>query len=851
MEEKMKKMRNHISGLNMFRKGAKITTIIVILAPFSCLWADVYVTGDTLWKGVTKDFSENVIVESGGSLTIDSSTIYFHCTTPKEFGIRVNGGGSLIIQNNSLIRGETADNGAFVYADEGGSKHIEAHNSTFLYIGTAKYPPYLNAWERSGLRLMLTDETSGFWKCIIDGSCGIAYDNQYVSNSLRIEDNVFKNINPGTGIFITRATGTILVNRNTFEEVRTVIYTLFNSHVHFTANTIINCCYPYVDLGGYAINIWGGDKDYYIAFNKIFNAEKNFVINAYDYHTSDLLTEYNYVNNTLSTAYGHVFGLGHDNAYRCIWRYNKSDENQSSGGINSSIYGYHIRQHFVYENELLKVRAHGLQPCGQSMIFRENKFVGTPYYGIPWAGLAAIPSSNNTPCEGHIFKNLVLDNWEIGIQLKQAKDCHFCDIALSNIDDDDIKFEGGNENLKFINIKYVPAKVSFDNPTDSFSTYWYLDVYVVDLNGSPIKGAKVEVVNEIEPAIGPINRKGDWVDSFFTEEDGHTPPPGGRHQEIYSNTFPLEPNTSYEFSAWFKLIGEVSDSNYIKLFAILYELDNSGNPINGHPVYRKGGEAIDWTEQSIRFTTGDSTAYGRVEIFGYGWGDHDAWTDDIALTKDGDTLDLIVNPGFEIPPGSSGSWLSPDNWEVFWDNTESHSGAYSYRLNFSNSYNLWVPNDLSTIAIVDYIQDSSEVREFTYRIKASYEEISDSVMGVNPDTLWYRADPDSYPGIPEKGTITITLPVEITDKTSLDKIMVYPNPYRADMDWPETIFFDNVPGNVTIRIYTITGELIQEIEHESANSIEEWDISDIGSGVYIYSVKSTSGKKVGKISVIK
>jgi hypothetical protein len=73
------------------------------------------------------------------------------------------------------------------------------------------------------------------------------------------------------------------------------------------------------------------------------------------------------------------------------------------------------------------------------------------------------------------------------------------------------------------------------------------------------------------------------------------------------------------------------------------------------------------------------------------------------------------------------------------------------------------------------------------------------------------------------------------------------------MGWPETIFFDNLPGNVTIRIYTIAGELITKIEHESAvnDGKEEWDISGIVSGVYIYSVKSTSGKKVGKVCIIK
>lgn len=162
-------------------------------------------------------------------------------------------------------------------------------------------------------------------------------------------------------------------------------------------------------------------------------------------------------------------------------------------------------------------------------------------------------------------------------------------------------------------------------------------------------------------------------------------------------------------------------------------------------------------------------------------------------------------------------------------------------------------NDSLTVVLLRRKITSSVDSSYTYTIKATYSSVSDSVVGIAPDTLWYRTNPDSYPGVPEKGTITITLPVEIADTTALDRILVYPNPYRADMGWPETIFFDNLPGKVTIKIYTITGELIQEIEHEAEidGGKEEWNISDIASGIYIYSVKSQSGKKVGKVCIIK
>ena len=85
------------------------------------------------------------------------------------------------------------------------------------------------------------------------------------------------------------------------------------------------------------------------------------------------------------------------------------------------------------------------------------------------------------------------------------------------------------------------------------------------------------------------------------------------------------------------------------------------------------------------------------------------------------------------------------------------------------------------------------------------------------------------------------------------ELFVYPNPYKGDQAWPERISFGNLPAEAIIRIYTLSGDLVKKIEHqeETDGGIEEWDISDIASGVYIYSVKSTCGKKVGKVSIIK
>ncbi|MBN1150522.1 T9SS type A sorting domain-containing protein [candidate division WOR-3 bacterium] len=109
-------------------------------------------------------------------------------------------------------------------------------------------------------------------------------------------------------------------------------------------------------------------------------------------------------------------------------------------------------------------------------------------------------------------------------------------------------------------------------------------------------------------------------------------------------------------------------------------------------------------------------------------------------------------------------------------------------------------------------------------------------------------------------------------------VMVIPNPYRGDIDyssattghpwedpsrrgWTEhsrRISFINLPEKCTIRIYTLSGELVKTLVHEDMfSSVHDWDLisSDIqliASGIYLFSVEDESGKtQVGKFVVLK
>ena len=113
-----------------------------------------------------------------------------------------------------------------------------------------------------------------------------------------------------------------------------------------------------------------------------------------------------------------------------------------------------------------------------------------------------------------------------------------------------------------------------------------------------------------------------------------------------------------------------------------------------------------------------------------------------------------------------------------------------------------------------------------------------------------------------------------TDKNlaaeQMDLIKVVPNPYVAAADWeaknpynsgrgPRALHFTHLPNQCTIRIFTINGELVDVIEHNSSlnDGTAIWDMLSkdnlsISYGIYVYHVDAPGiGEKLGKFAVIK
>ena len=129
-----------------------------------------------------------------------------------------------------------------------------------------------------------------------------------------------------------------------------------------------------------------------------------------------------------------------------------------------------------------------------------------------------------------------------------------------------------------------------------------------------------------------------------------------------------------------------------------------------------------------------------------------------------------------------------------------------------------------------------------------------------------------------------------TDTTQIQgkSVGVYPNPYYANAAWDgktertRKIYFYNLPARCTIRIYTLAGDVVADLDHEAAtydgseiewfqrfggggdariqfsggehawNLITKFDQA-IATGLYLFSVKNsdTGEIKTGKFLVIK
>jgi len=110
-------------------------------------------------------------------------------------------------------------------------------------------------------------------------------------------------------------------------------------------------------------------------------------------------------------------------------------------------------------------------------------------------------------------------------------------------------------------------------------------------------------------------------------------------------------------------------------------------------------------------------------------------------------------------------------------------------------------------------------------------------------------DPDTCPNLNNKLN-NLVGPVEPTTGPSenLQAVSVVPNPFRAHEAWDQAgsneVHFINLPVEARIRIYTVAGDLVRDLQHnDPVRDFERWDLKngagqDVVSGIYVYRVES-------------
>jgi hypothetical protein len=103
----------------------------------------------------------------------------------------------------------------------------------------------------------------------------------------------------------------------------------------------------------------------------------------------------------------------------------------------------------------------------------------------------------------------------------------------------------------------------------------------------------------------------------------------------------------------------------------------------------------------------------------------------------------------------------------------------------------------------------------------------------------------------------------VLDENDLSRIKVVPNPYLVSAQWEQSeyskrLLFTNLPTQCTIKIYTLTGEYINMVEHDNAyDDSEAWDLTtinrqEVAPGLYVFAVELPDGRKhVGKFAIIR
>jgi len=215
-----------------------------------------------------------------------------------------------------------------------------------------------------------------------------------------------------------------------------------------------------------------------------------------------------------------------------------------------------------------------------------------------------------------------------------------------------------------------------------------------------------------------------------------------------------------------------------------------------------------------------------------------------------------------------------------WNQSDYHDTNLIHKVYPDQPYPSTFDLDSAAMYHPDELTDEGNLKYFEYRY----------VLKNLLPSQWYYVSVTSFDhGFTERGlnpqetkpsaNAVLALPQNNARKVEEQglNVIVYPNPYRTDGNYEERfegrdrpdypaefnrrLNFTNLPHKCTIRIFTLDGDLVREIEHNKDIDAPDamydyWDLISRNrmiavSGIYYYSVDSEMGNQIGKFVIIR
>ncbi len=168
----------------------------------------------------------------------------------------------------------------------------------------------------------------------------------------------------------------------------------------------------------------------------------------------------------------------------------------------------------------------------------------------------------------------------------------------------------------------------------------------------------------------------------------------------------------------------------------------------------------------------------------------------------------------------------------------------------------------SGVPLTHQYEDTSLVLGFNYFYAVtSFDDGSQNILEPGRSLESSRITSTAYLGT------SASRPAQTTHSEFEENLRVVPNPFNirsrnfGDPNDPSSvennrILFVGLPGKCTIRIYTVSGDLVKTIEHDNGLGSEAWNqITDsnqfITSGLYIAQIESNIGNAIIKFVVVR